>query len=46
MRQLAYQDRVLKALDAYLDALRRQKVRSDKVAELAADRTRSEPGNP
>lgn len=36
MRQLAYQDRVLKALDAYLDALRRQKIRSDKVAELAS----------
>jgi type III restriction enzyme len=36
MRQLAYQDKVLKALDAYVDALKRQKVRADKVAELAA----------
>ncbi len=36
MRQLAYQDKVLKALDAYVDALKRQKIRSDKVAELAA----------
>ena len=37
MRQLAYQDKVLKALEAYIDALKRQKLRADKVAELAAN---------
>lgn len=35
-RQLDYQDRVLTALDAYLDFLKEKKVRSDRVAALAA----------
>ena len=36
-RQLDYQDRVLSALDAYLDLLKEKKVRADKVAALAAN---------
>jgi len=36
-RQLDYQDRVLSALDAYLDALKDKKARADKVAALAAN---------
>lgn len=35
-RQLDYQDRVLAALDAYLDLLKTRKARADKVAALAA----------
>lgn len=35
-RQLDYQDRVIAALDAYLDLLKAKKVRADKVAALAA----------
>jgi len=35
-RQLDYQDRVLSTLDAYLDLLKEQKARADKVAALAA----------
>lgn len=35
-RQLDYQDRVLTALDAYLDLLKEKKTRADKVAALAA----------
>lgn len=35
-RQLDYQDRVIKTLDAYLDLLKEKKVRADKVAALAA----------
>jgi type III restriction enzyme len=35
-RQLDYQDRVLSALDAYLDLLKEKKARADKVAALAA----------
>jgi type III restriction enzyme len=34
-RQLDYQDRVLSTLDAYLDLLKEQKIRADKVAALA-----------
>jgi type III restriction enzyme len=37
MRQLAYQDKVLQALDAYIDALKRQKIRTDKMAQVAAE---------
>ncbi|ORE90873.1 DEAD/DEAH box helicase family protein [Aurantimonas sp. 22II-16-19i] len=37
LRQLDYQDRVLKVLDAYLDALKDKKTRFDKVAALAAE---------
>ncbi len=36
-RQLDYQDRVLTAVDAYLDLLKEKKARSDKVAALAAE---------
>ena len=36
-RQLDYQDRVLTALEAYLDLLKDQKARSDKIAALAID---------
>lgn len=36
-RQLDYQDRVLSALDAYLDTLKEKKGRADKIAALAAD---------
>lgn len=36
LRQLDYQDRVLSTLDDYLDALKEKKVRSDRVAALAA----------
>lgn len=35
MRQLAYQDKVLKALDAYIDALKEKKAEADDIAELA-----------
>lgn len=35
LRQLEYQERVLNALEAYLDKLKHEKVRSDKVAEVA-----------
>ena len=35
-RQLEYQDRVIGALDAYLDLLKTKKGRADKVAALAA----------
>jgi len=35
-RQLDYQDRVLSALDTYLDALKEKKQKADKVAEVAA----------
>ena len=35
-RQLDYQDRVIAALDAYLDLLKAKKARADKVAALAA----------
>ncbi len=35
-RQLDYQDKVITALDAYLDALQVKKARADKVAALAA----------
>ena len=34
-RQLDYQDRVLTVLDAYIDALKEKKGRSDRIAELA-----------
>ena len=37
MRQLDYQTRVLETLDAYLDALKEQKAKADKVAALAAE---------
>lgn len=36
LRTLDYQDRVLKALDAYLDVLNAEKAKADKVAELVA----------
>ncbi|MEX0969990.1 MAG: DEAD/DEAH box helicase family protein [Paracoccaceae bacterium] len=36
MRQLDYQLRVLETLDAYLDVLKPEKAKADKVAELAA----------
>ena len=36
-RQLDYQDRVLTTLETYLDLLKDKKVRSDKIAKLAAD---------
>lgn len=36
-RQLDYQDRVLDTIDAYLDALKDKKARSDKIAALAAE---------
>ncbi|MDI7775598.1 DEAD/DEAH box helicase family protein [Asticcacaulis sp. EMRT-3] len=36
LRTLDYQDRVLKALDAYLDALNDEKQKADKIAEVAA----------
>ena len=36
IRQLDYQDRVLTAIDAYLDQLKEKKVRADKIADLAA----------
>ncbi|MBB3235794.1 DEAD/DEAH box helicase [Phyllobacterium endophyticum] len=36
MRQLAYQDRILDALDTYLDALTLHKVRADRIADMAA----------
>ena len=35
MRQLAYQDKVLKALDAYIEALKTQKAEADAIAKLA-----------
>jgi type III restriction enzyme len=35
MRQLAYQDKVLKALDAYIDNLKAQKAEADSIAKLA-----------
>ena len=38
-RQLEYQDRVLATLDAYIDHLKREKQRSDGIAELATDRS-------
>ena len=34
-RQLDYQDRVLAILDAYIDVLKDEKARADKVAALA-----------
>lgn len=37
MRQLDYQTRVLETLDAYLDALKEQKAKADKVVALAAE---------
>lgn len=37
MRQLDYQARVLDTLDAYLDVLKPEKVKADKVVALAAD---------
>lgn len=36
-RELAYQERALKALEAYLDALKPEKARYDKAAALIAD---------
>ena len=36
-RQLDYQDRVLTAIDTYLDLLREGKIRADQIAELAAE---------
>ena len=36
-RQLDYQDRVLTTLEAYLDHLKDQKARSDKITAIAAD---------
>ncbi len=36
-RQLDYQDRVLSALDGYLDTLKEKKKRADRIATLAAD---------
>ena len=39
-RHLDYQDRVLSALDAYIDALKEKKARADRIEELAA----KEPG--
>lgn len=35
-RELEYQDRVIKTLDAYLDLLKEKKTRADRVAALAA----------
>ena len=35
MRQLAYQDKVLKSLDAYIDVLKTQKAEADSIAKLA-----------
>ncbi|MCT8972476.1 DEAD/DEAH box helicase [Microbaculum marinisediminis] len=37
LRQLDYQDRVLNAIEAYLDRLSEEKTRADKVAVLAED---------
>lgn len=37
MRQLDYQDRVLKAVDAYLEKLKSEKVKADQIAKLAAE---------
>ena len=36
-RQLDYQDRVLAALDDYIDALKEKKGRSDRIVALAAE---------
>lgn len=35
MRHLAYQDKVLKALDAYIDVLKAKKTEADEIAKLA-----------
>ena len=40
MRQLAYQDKVLKALDAYIDVLKTQKIEADAIAKLAESNAR------
>lgn len=37
IRQLDYQERVLKTLEAYLDALGEEKVKADKIAAVAAE---------
>lgn len=37
LRELAYQERALKALEAYLDALKPEKFKADQVANLIAD---------
>ena len=37
MRTLDYQERVLGTLDAYLDVLKAQKVKADRIAKLAAE---------
>ena len=36
-RQLDYQDRVLSALDAYIDALKEKKARANRIVALAAN---------
>ena len=38
-RQLEYQERALATLDAYIDHLKEQKQRSDRIAELADDKS-------
>ena len=40
IRQLDYQERVLKTLEAYLDALGEEKVKADKIAAVAAEQRR------